>query len=64
MYISGTLWATKKSITISSHPVLKSFQLEKDFVKSGHNISWFGTKRWFFFNKKSAIEKESAISLN
>ena len=41
----------KKIIYISSHPCLKSFQLNKEFFKSGHKISWYLKKRLFAIKK-------------
>ena len=46
----------KKSFFYFLHQFLKSFQMKKEFVKSVHIFSWFCAIRWFF-NKKSAIEK-------
>ena len=37
----------KKVISIYLHPCLKSFHLKKEFLKSGHKISWYFQKRCF-----------------
>ena len=37
----------KKVFYIYLHPCLKSFQMKKEFLKSGHKISWYLQKRCF-----------------
>ena len=46
----------KNVIYIYLDPCLKRFQMEKEFFKSGHNISWYLQKRCFS-RKKEAIGK-------